>query len=337
MKIENQVSLLPYNSFALPYLAKNLIRIHSEDDVLQVIKQKLHPLRILGGGSNILLTQDIDGFLLKNEIKGLDIVEEDEENVVVEVASGENWHSFVMWTLEQNFGGLENLSLIPGTTGAAPIQNIGAYGIEQKNLFYSLTAIHLERGEKKIFEKDECSFGYRDSIFKNIVKDQYFITAVRYQLKKKNHTITTQYGDIQSQLLSKNITKPNIQDISEAVISIRESKLPDPKKIGNAGSFFKNPVISLEFFKTLLKKHPDIPYYNTDDKNSIKIPAGWMIEKLGFKGMEIDGIGVHKKQALVLVNYGHGKGESIVTLAELIQDTVKENFSIELHPEVNIW
>ena len=213
MKIENQVSLLPYNSFALPYLAKNLIRIHSEDDVLQVIKQKLHPLRILGGGSNILLTQDIDGFLLKNEIKGLDIVEEDEENVVVEVASGENWHSFVMWTLEQNFGGLENLSLIPGTAGAAPIQNIGAYGIEQKNLFYSLTAIHLERGEKKIFEKDECSFGYRDSIFKHIDKNQYFITAVKHPKKKKNNTTSTQNRDIQNHVFSKKINKQKIPNI----------------------------------------------------------------------------------------------------------------------------
>jgi UDP-N-acetylmuramate dehydrogenase len=337
MNIENQVSLLPYNSFGLGYKAKNLIRISSEDDLMAILHQKLQPLSILGGGSNILLTQDIDGYLLKNEIKGLSIWEEDVNNVIVEAGSGENWHSFVIWALEKNYGGLENLSLIPGTVGAAPIQNIGAYGVEQKNIFHSLSAVNLVNGEKKIFEKSDCAFGYRDSIFKHEAKNQYFITSVKYKLTKMNHTILSQYGDIQSQLLTKNIIKPTIHDISDAVIAIRESKLPDPKKIGNAGSFFKNPVITQAQFNTLLKKHPDIPYYNTDDKNFIKIPAGWMIEKLGFKGMEIDGIGVHKKQALVLVNYGNGDGHSIVNLAVLIQESVKENFSIELQPEVNVW
>jgi UDP-N-acetylmuramate dehydrogenase len=337
MKMENNVALKRFNSFGLSYTAQHLVKIYSENDIYDVIENNLQPVHILGGGSNILLTKDISGYVLKNEIKGISVIEEDEYSALVEVGAGESWHQFVLWTLSHQLGGLENLSLIPGTVGAAPIQNIGAYGVEQKSSFHSLYCIHLKTGERKTYFKKACQFGYRDSIFKNELKGQVFITKVQYLLQKKNHKLSYEYGDIHAVLADKNIKTPGITDISDAVITIRQKKLPDPKNIGNAGSFFKNPVIDVSLFEKIKEHHPNLPFYHTETEGKIKIPAGWLIEQAGFKGMERNGIGVHKNQALVLVHYEGGSGEALLQLAHEIQQKVFSIFGIQIEPEVNIW
>jgi len=336
MKIEKSHSLKPYNTFGLEYKAENLLRITNEQDIYEVLVEEYKPIKILGGGSNILLTKDIEGYLLKNELKGIHIIDEDEDHVLAQVASGEYWHNFVLWSISHNLGGLENLSLIPGTVGAAPMQNIGAYGVEQEAVFHSLQAINLETGYKKTFFKYECGFGYRESVFKNELKDKYFITHVNYLLKKRNHVLNLEYGAIKTVLHEKGISDPTIQDVSDAVIEIRNSKLPNPKKIGNAGSFFKNPVVPKSIFLEIKSDYPEVPFYPIDE-NLVKIPAGWLIEKSGFKGIRNNNIGVHKDQALVLVNYGDGSGQEILDLSKLIQKTVFEKFNIEISTEVNQW
>jgi UDP-N-acetylmuramate dehydrogenase len=328
--------LKDYNTFGLNGKARGIIPIYSEINIFEVLTEKYSPLRILGGGSNILLTGDIDAFILKNEIKGIEIIDEDEYQVIVQVGAGEKWHQFVLWALSQNLAGVENLSLIPGSVGAAPMQNIGAYGVEQESVFHSLKAIHLETGIRKVFFKDECNFGYRDSIFKHLVKDQYFITHVLYVLKKQNYTIRTDYGAINDVLKTKGIIQPTIHQVSDAIIEIRKSKLPDPAFIGNAGSFFKNPVISLDKFNNLQKIYKDIPAYPVSD-TQVKIPAGWLIEKAGYKGIRRENIGVHHLQALVLVNFGDGNGKDIYNLAEEICKSIKDQFDVDIEPEVNIW
>jgi UDP-N-acetylmuramate dehydrogenase len=337
MKTENNVALKRFNSFGLSYTAQHLVKIYSENDIYDVIEDNMEPLYILGGGSNILLTKDISGYVLKNEIKGISVIEEDEYSALVEVGAGESWHQFVLWTLSHQLGGLENLSLIPGTVGAAPIQNIGAYGVEQKSTFHSLHCIHLKTGERKTYFKQACQFGYRDSIFKNELKGKVFITKVQYLLQKKNHKLSYEYGDIHAILSEKKIEHPGITDISDAVITIRQKKLPDPKNIGNAGSFFKNPVIDVSLFEKIKEHYPNLPFYHTDTEGKIKIPAGWLIEQAGFKGMERNGIGVHKNQALVLVHYEGGSGEALLQLAHEIQQKVFSIFGIQIEPEVNIW
>lgn len=336
MKIEDNVELKPYNTFGLMSTAGHLIRIYSETEIFEVIAENLSPIRIIGGGSNILLTGDVNGYVLKNEIKGIEIVDEDEEKVLVRAGAGEIWNTLVLWSVSHGLGGLENLILIPGTVGAAPIQNIGAYGVEQKNAFHSLSAIDLETGEKVVFYKHQCQFGYRDSIFKNEAKDRYFITHVHYVLLKKN-PLTLEYGDIKKVLLEKNISDPTLDDVASAISTIRKSKLPDPAVIGNAGSFFKNPVIDQQKFMKLREIYPDLPSFQIEDSRFIKIPAAWLIEKSGFKGLKINNIGVHEKQALVLVNHGGGSGQEIYLLSNKIQSKVKTMFDITLHPEVNIW
>lgn len=283
----------------------------------------------------MLLTKDIDHLVMHINLKGIRVVEEDEETVVIKVMAGENWHSLVLWTLDRGYGGLENLSLIPGNTGTAPIQNIGAYGVELKDVFVGCEAMDIETQELEAFSKEDCLFGYRDSIFKNEARGKYIITSVKLRLTKKNHVLHTFYGAIENELKTMGVVNPTIRDISNAVISIRSKKLPDPSKIGNSGSFFKNPVVSKKTFEKFQKKHPDAPFYELDT-DEYKIPAGWLIEQCGFKGKRFGDAGVHEKQALVLVNHGNAKGVEILELAETIQKTVENTFGIRLTPEVNI-
>jgi UDP-N-acetylmuramate dehydrogenase len=337
MKTEHNISLKPMNTFGFSYTARHLIRIYSENDLFEVMAENLKPLHILGGGSNILLTKDVDDYLLKNEIKGIEIIDEDDSSALVRVGSGENWHTFILWTLSHNLGGLENLSLIPGTVGAAPIQNIGAYGVEQKSAFHSLSAIHTETGVRTTFYNHQCKFGYRDSIFKNEVKGQYFITHVHYILAKKKHQLHLDYGDIKKKLEENNIKSPGIQDVADAVISIRQSKLPDPKNIGNAGSFFKNPTVPEKTFHHLKKTYEQIPSFPAQPVGYVKIPAAWLIEQSGYKGYTSGQVGVHKNQALVIVHYGEGSGSDALKLSQKIQKEVFNRFQIELEAEVNVW
>lgn len=336
MEVRYDESLMAYNTFGFDAKHRGIINVYDETILNEIITSGLQPLRILGGGSNILITHDIDAYILKNDIKGIEITDEDDENILVKVGSGEYWHTLVMWSLSHHLAGLENLSLIPGSVGAAPMQNIGAYGVEQDSVFHSLDAIHLLNGSKKTFYNDECHFGYRESIFKNELKDQYFITHVSYLLKKKNYPLHIEYGAIRDVLKTKSIENPTIQDVSDAVMEIRKSKLPDPKKIGNAGSFFKNPVITLSVFDQLKTQFPDMPSYPIDDAH-VKVPAGWLIEQAGWKGHTQGHVGVHHLQSLVLVHFGNGNGLEIKVLANQIQSKVKEIFNIDIVPEVNFW
>ncbi len=291
----------------------------------------------LGGGSNILFTKDFEGLVVKNNIKGKDTIRETDEWVELKVGSGEVWHDLVMYCVRRNWGGLENLSLIPGTVGAAPIQNIGAYGVEVKDVLTQVEAIEMETGKKLLFDNKACDFGYRDSVFKRELKGKVFITSITLRLTKTNHNTNINYGAIQKviQLDYNNVI--SIENISNAVISIRQSKLPDPRQIGNCGSFFKNPIISASLFESLKNDFPTLPSYPVIGNSSIKIPAGWLIEQCGWKGKTIDKrYGVHQQQALVLVNYGKSTGSEIKTLAMDIQKSVFDKFKVEIIPEVNI-
>ncbi|MEO6347381.1 MAG: UDP-N-acetylmuramate dehydrogenase [Aquaticitalea sp.] len=336
MQIQHNISLKTYNTFGIDAKAKYFVSVHSVDELRDVLKLKAHPNNfILGGGSNMLFTKDIDALVIFIHIKGIEIVKESDEFVHIQANAGENWHEFVLYCLDQNYGGLENLSLIPGNVGSAPIQNIGAYGVELKDVFVSCEAMDVESLKMKTFGYEECKFGYRESIFKQESKGKYLITSVTFKLTKKVHVLHTQYGAIDSELHRMNIEQPNIQDISKAVIAIRKSKLPDPKKIGNSGSFFKNPVISKKQLGTLKLIFPEIPSYHVSE-TEVKVPAGWLIEKAGFKGKTLGNYGVHKQQALVLVNYGGAKGSDIFQLALLIQNTIYRIFNIRIETEVNI-
>lgn len=283
----------------------------------------------------MLLTKDIEKLVVHINMKGISIDRENNNNVHLTVNAGENWHEFVLWCVSENYGGIENLSLIPGNVGTCPIQNIGAYGIEVKDTITRVEAVDIKTGKLVTFSNAECEFGYRNSIFKNIVKGKYIITAVSFKLTKNEHKLNSSYGAIETELVSKNIINPTIKNISDAVIAIRQSKLPDPKKIGNSGSFFKNPVISKADFDKLQKEFSTIPSYVISE-SEIKVPAGWLIEQCGFKGKSYGDYGVHEKQALVLVNYGNATGIEIYELAQNIQKTIKDTFSIDLEIEVNI-
>ena len=334
--ILNNISLKEHNTFGLDVNAKEFANISSQNELIKTLKNNLNKkLFILGGGSNMLLTKDIDALVIHINNKGKKIISESENSVIVKIEAGENWHEFVLWCLTHDFGGVENLSLIPGNVGTAPIQNIGAYGVELKDVFYSCEAINTKTQALKPFYLEDCQFDYRNSIFKNSIKGEYIITSVNFKLTKNNHQLHTNYGAISQELQNLNISAPTIQDISKSVIKIRESKLPDPKKIGNSGSFFKNPIVSIEAFKELQQNFLEIPSY-TISKNEIKVPAGWLIEKAGFKGKTFTNYGVHKKQALVLVNYGDANGMDIYNLSKLIQKTIKRLFNIDLESEVNI-
>ena len=317
-------------------VAKEFASIESKQDLAKILKTNLSNLLVLGGGSNMLLTKDVDALVLHINIKGIEVVSVYENNVRVRVAAGENWHEFVSWCLDKNYGGVENLSLIPGNVGTAPIQNIGAYGVELKDTFISCEAMNIQTQELRTFTKEECDFGYRNSIFKEELKGQYIITSVIFELSSHQHTIKTNYGAIDSKLKNDGIENPTIQDISKAVISIRNSKLPNPKVLGNSGSFFKNPVISCSEFELLKIQFPKIPYYKVSETN-VKIPAGWLIETAGFKGKTFGNYGVHNKQALVLVNYGNASGKDILELSKKIQEAILIVFDIVLESEVNIF
>jgi len=336
MKIQQQVSLKKYNSFGIDAKAAFFCEIKTIETLAKALQLTAYPTKfILGGGSNMLLTQDIDALVLHMNLKGKKIITETDDYVVIEVMAGENWHDLVLWTLENDFGGLENMSLIPGNTGTAPIQNIGAYGVELKDVFESCEAMQISNQKIKTFSKTKCAFGYRESYFKNEGKGKYIITSVAFKLTKKNHSLNTSYGSIDTELAKNNITNPTIKDVSNAVIAIRSSKLPDPKVLGNSGSFFKNPIISEEEFGVFSKNNPEAPFYQVSDKE-FKIPAGWLIEQCGFKGKRFGDAGVHKNQALVLVNYGQASGAEILALAHKIIAAVTEKFNICILPEVNI-
>ncbi len=336
MEILNHFSLKNYNTFGIDANAKQFVGVHSVADLKTVlIENKTKNKFILGGGSNMLLTQDIDALVIHIDLKGKKIVEENEDFVWVESQAGENWHEFVLWTINQNFGGLENMSLIPGNVGTTPVQNIGAYGTEIKDTFVSCSAIKIDTLEMKIFSKEECHFGYRESVFKNEVKDQYIITSVVFKLTKRNHKINISYGDIASELEKNNITTPTLKDVSNAVIAIRQSKLPDPKVLGNSGSFFKNPIVLKSEFEKIHQKFPEMKFYEISE-TEVKVPAGWLIEQAGFKGKRYGDAGIHKNQALVLVNYGSATGQEILNVSKEIQDTIFRTFGISIEAEVNI-
>lgn len=328
-------SLKSYNTFGIDVKARQFVTITTTEQLREVLHQNNDPLFVLSGGSNMLLTKDIDALVLYLNTKGIEIVNEDEKFVWIQAQAGEIWHDFVLHTLSKNLGGLENLSLIPGKAGSSPIQNIGAYGVEIKDTFHSLEALNLENLEIETFYKSDCKFGYRESIFKNELKDKYIITSVTFQLKKFPHTLHTTYGAIQQELDAMNIKNPTIKDVSDAVIAIRQSKLPDPKEIGNSGSFFKNPVIDKDLYLQLLEKTPEIPHYPVNE-TQVKVPAGWLIEQSGLKGFRKGDAGIHTKQALVLVNYGTATGQELIDLAHYVQQTVFEKFGIIITPEVNI-
>lgn len=334
--IERNVSLKPMNTFGIDASAKLFSIIRRKNDIDALLEDYSNEsIFILGGGSNILLTTDFDGLVIKNEIKGFEIIKETDDYVIVESGAGVNWHEFVLNCIDKGFGGIENLSLIPGNVGASPMQNIGAYGVEIKDVFESLDAYHIK--EKKItrFKSEDCKFGYRESIFKNKLKGEYIICKVAFRLTKK-HVLKTSYGAIEKELEKIKTKKISIRDVSNAVINIRQSKLPDPKKIGNAGSFFKNPIVSIQLLNEIQKTYADIPNYPAHE-NQIKLAAGWLIEKSGWKGRTFENrYGVHKLQALVLVNYKDTKGTEILDLSEKIITDVKQKFNVSLEREVNI-
>lgn len=333
--IRKNIDLQPFNTFGIPANARRFASFDSTEKLHDLLQQKGDDeLLILGGGSNVLFTKDFDGLVLRNEISGIEIIEENDQFVQLKVGAGEVWHDFVMHCVKNNLGGIENLSLIPGSVGASPMQNIGAYGVEIKDVFVSLEAYHIETGELHIFDKEQCEFGYRESVFKRNLKGQYIITSVTYRLSKQ-HTINSSYGAIESELEKMGISDPSIKDISDAVIAIRSSKLPDPKEIGNAGSFFKNPVVALSALASIQNNYDNVPNYPAPN-NQVKLAAGWLIDQAGWKGKTFEGYGVHKKQALVLVNYGEGTGQQIFDLSEEIIEDIHQRFGITLEREVNI-
>lgn len=336
MEIQNHFSLRNYNTFGIEANAKEFVAVHSVEELKSVLAEnKTKNKFILGGGSNMLITKDIDALVIHIDLKGKKIVEENDDFVWVESQAGENWHEFVMWTLDNDFGGLENMSLIPGNVGTTPVQNIGAYGTEIKDTFVSCAAMKIDTLEMRNFENTECHFGYRESIFKNEVKNQYVITSVVFKLTKRNHKINISYGDITSELDKLNIKTPSLKDVSNAVITIRQSKLPDPKVLGNSGSFFKNPIVLKSDFEPIHKKFPEMKYYEISE-TEVKVPAGWLIEQAGFKGKRFGDAGIHKNQALVLVNYGNATGQEIVNLSNEIQNSIFKKFGIQIEAEVNI-
>lgn len=339
MQLQENFSLKSLNSFGMDVSARYFGKFSNLEELVQLKElcsnKSLEKTLILGGGSNILFTKNFDGAILKNEILGIRLIEETKEHFIIEAGAGENWHEFVMNCIDNNFAGLENLSLIPGTVGASPIQNIGAYGVEIKDCFHSLDAYHLQDKSVVKFEAKDCFFGYRESIFKTVNKNQFAILKVRFQLSK-HPNLKTSYGIIEQELAKNNICSPTIKDISNAVISIRTSKLPDPKIIGNAGSFFKNPIITLSNFEQLKYQYPSIPGYATDNPEFVKIAAGWLIDQCGWKGYRKADAGCHALQALVLVNHGNATGSEILTLSEDIIRSIQDKFGIELEREVNI-
>lgn len=335
MNIQENISLQPFNTFGLDKKARFFTSVNSREQLIEALiwsRNRGLEVFILGGGSNILLTQDVNSLVIKIEISGIEVMKENVDHVWVKVGAGENWHSFVLYAISQGWAGIENLSLIPGTVGASPMQNIGAYGVEIKDVFHSLRALNRANLEQKEFTNEECKFGYRESVFKNELLGQYIITSVTFKLNKKPN-FNIEYGSIKETLKENGTEELSIQAVSDAVIKIRQSKLPDPAEIGNAGSFFKNPTISIDAWQSLKETFSDIPGYEVPEGK--KIPAAWLIEQSGWKGKRFGEIGVHTKQPLVLVNYGKGNGKDIKELSQNIQDSVLDKFGIHLKAEVN--
>jgi len=335
VKIQSDVSLLPYNTFGIDAHAAFLAEFHNVAELQEALRSSVSPRIVWGGGSNVVLRGDYPGLILLNSVKGITIVRTFEHRVWVTVGGGEVWHDLVLWAVKNTLGGIENLSLIPGSVGASPVQNIGAYGVEIKDTFVRLEAVNLETGEKETFTKVQCRFGYRDSFFKHEGKGKYAIVSVTFSLSRHNHKINTNYGDIRKQLEANGVTTPGIADVSRAVVAIRSSKLPDPAKIGNCGSFFKNPETDRSVLERLRATHPQAPAYDLPD-GRVKIPAGWLIEQCGWKGKNMGNVGCYEKQALVLVNLGGATGAEVETLAKAIIASVEAQFGIRLEPEVNI-
>lgn len=341
--IEKNKPLQQLNTFGIDVSAGYFAEVKSVEDFLELRTEKIflqNEKLILGGGSNILFTKCFDGLVIKNSIEGIAVVSETETEVVVKANSGVVWHELVLWCIDKNYGGIENLSLIPGLVGAAPMQNIGAYGAEIKDVFDELDAIEISSGETVKFILNDCAFGYRESGFKNKFKNKFIITSVSLRLSKisspnSNYKFKTDYGDVKKTLEEMSVSSLSLKAVSDAVCKIRNSKLPSPKEIGNAGSFFKNPVIEKNLFDALLKKFQAMPHYPAAD-SKVKIPAGWLIEQCGWKGKRIGNTGSHTKQALVLVNYGNASGEEILNLSKEIQQSVKEKFGIDIETEVNV-
>jgi UDP-N-acetylmuramate dehydrogenase len=331
--IQENISLKKHNTFGIDVTAKRFVSVNTIHELKEVLEEE-KDIFILSGGSNMLLTKDIEKLVVHINLKGISM-KQDWDTVDVTVSAGEDWHQFVLWCLNLNFGGLENLSLIPGNVGTSPIQNIGAYGVEVKDLITEVKGVDIATGELKTFSNEDCQFGYRNSIFKNELKGKIILTSVTFRLTTNQHKINTSYGAIEAELAAHNIKKPTIQQVAAAVIKIRQSKLPDPKQIGNSGSFFKNPVIAVSHFEKLKTEYPNIPSYPISD-SEIKVPAGWLIEQAGFKGNRFGEYGVHEKQALVLVNYGNASGADIYALAQKIQQTISDQFGISLEIEVNV-
>ena len=336
MEAKKQVSLTQYNTFGVSVNTPLFAEVRSSLELQEVLKDpRFEDALILGGGSNVLLLQDLSRPVIKISIPGIRIMEETEQTAIVSAGAGVVWHDLVMWCIANNLGGIENLSLIPGLVGAAPIQNIGAYGVELSDVFHNAIGIGRKTGDSKIFEAEDCEFGYRDSIFKNELKDEYVITTLRLSLTKSQHQLHLDYGGITQTLDEMGVTNPTIDDVAKAVIRIRSSKLPDPTKLGNAGSFFKNPVVLKDKAAQIAELYPDMPSYSIDNQFT-KIPAGWLIEQAGFKGKIFGNVGMHKNQALVLVNYGAATGAELWEHAQRIMDAVLSTFDIELEPEVNL-
>lgn len=329
MKEYTNYSLLNHNTFGMDVEAKRFVEYDSEEELIGLLPSLESKYLHIGGGSNLLFRGNFDGTILHSVIKGIEIQENCGEYVLVRVGAGVVWDDFVAWTVERGWGGIENLSLIPGEVGASAVQNIGAYGVEAKDVIVQVKAIHLKTGEKRSFVTDECCYAYRQSIFKNELKGQYAITYVTYKLKVRP-TLKLSYGNMKALLEKKNVT---VSDVRQFIIDTRNAKLPDPKVQGNAGSFFMNPVVSRDKFLEIQKDYPQMPYYEVE--NGVKIPAGWMIEQCGWKGKSLGKAGVHEKQALVLVNLGGASSEEIVTLCNAVCKDVKETFGIDIHPEVN--
>ncbi len=335
MQIQENISLKPFNTFSIDAKARHFATFSSADELSQFeVRNSKFEIFILGGGSNILFTKDVEGLVLKNEIKGIDELHEDAEHIYVKAGAGENWHEFVQYCLGRNWAGIENLSLIPGNVGASPMQNIGAYGVELAEVFWSLEAFHLKEKKTITFTPADCAFGYRDSVFKNKYKNQFAILNVTFRLRKKP-IFHTSYGAIQQELEKMGVKELTIQAISQAVINIRSSKLPDPKVVGNAGSFFKNPEVTIAKYESMKEKFPDIVAYSLINGN-YKLAAGWLIEQCGWKGFREGDAGVHPRQALVLVNYDNASGKEIYGLSEKVQQSVHKKFDVLLETEVNI-
>lgn len=334
MKILHNVSLISFNTFRINVKAKECRIIENENELFNLDTQHQNYL-VLGGGSNVLFTKDYEGVILKNELKGREIVNESDGEVFLNIKGGENWHNTVMWAVENNWNGMENLALIPGTMGAAPIQNIGAYGVEIKDILEYVRFYHFDTKSFEIIKNQDCEFAYRDSIFKRSLKNKVFITDVGLRLRKKHHQYKLDYGNIREELDKRNIKVISPKVIAEVVIHIRQTKLPDPNVLGNAGSFFKNPEVSEEVYWRLKEKFPNIVAYSIGD-NKYKLAAGWMIEYCGFKGYVHKGAAVHTRQALVLINQNNATGKDLLELANIIIDKVNQVFGLILEPEVNI-